>query len=83
MYEHLGVSALTVKRVEGGNNSAVKEYHLFCNHWSGFGDFSIPASNNNDFKVMLIESPLINRDHPPLNKNRHSLTLEPFDDWGT
>ena len=25
MYEHLGVSALTVKRVEGGNNSAVKE----------------------------------------------------------
>ena len=32
MCEHLGVSTLTVKRVEGGNNSAVKEYHLFWNH---------------------------------------------------
>ena len=32
-----------------------------------------------DFKVTLMESLLINRDHPPLNKNRHSLPLELFD----
>ena len=80
MCEHLGISALTGKRVKGVNDSAVKEHHLFCNHSSGFDDFSILASNNNDFKVTLMESLLINRDHPPLNKNRHSLSLELFDD---
>ena len=76
MCEHLGVSALTGKRVKGDNNSAIKEHHLFSNHSSGFDDFSILATNNNDFKVTLMESLLINRDHPPLNKSRHSLPLE-------
>ena len=80
MCEHLGVSALTGKRVKGDNDSAIKEHHLFCNYSSGFDDFCILASNNNDFKVTLIESLLINRDHPPLNKNRHSQPLELFDD---
>ena len=80
MCEHLGVSALTGKRVKGDNDSAIKEHHLFCNYSSGFDDFCILASNNNDFKVNLMESLLINRDHPPLNKNRHSLPLELFDD---
>ena len=83
MCKHLGVSALIIKRVERDNDSAVKEHHLFWNHWSGFDDFSILASNKNDFKVTLIESLLMNRDHPLLNKNRHSLPLELFDDWGT
>ena len=83
MSEHLGVSALTGKRVKGDNDSAIKERHLFCNYSSGFDDFSILASNNNDFKVTLMESLLINRDHPPLNKNRHSLPLELFDDLET
>ena len=53
--EHLGVSALTGKRAKGNNDSAIKE-HLFCNHSSGFDDFSILASNNNDFKVTVMES---------------------------
>ena len=78
--EHLGVSALIGKRVKGDNDSAIKEHHLFCNHSSSFDDFSILASNNNDFKVTLMESLLINRDQPPLNKNRYSLPLELFDD---
>ena len=80
MCEHLGVSALTRKRVKGDNDSAIKKHHLFCNHSSGFEDFFILASNNNDFKVTLMESLLINRDHAPLNKNRHSLPLKLFDD---
>ena len=80
MCEHLRVSALTGKRVKEDNDSGIKEHHLFCNHSSDFDDFSILASNNNDFKVTLMESPLINRDHPPLNKNRHLLPLELFDD---
>ena len=80
MCEHLGVSALTGKRVKGDNNSAIKEHNLFCNNLSGFDDFSILAGNKYDFKVTLMESLLINRDHPPLNKNRHLLPLELFDD---
>ena len=80
MCEHFGVSAVTGKRVKGDNDSALKEHHLFRNHSSGFDDFSTLASNNNDFKVTLLESLLINRDRPPLNKNRHSLPLELFDD---
>ena len=39
MCEHLGVSALTVKRVKGDNNSAIKERYLFCNNSAGFDDF--------------------------------------------
>ena len=83
MCEHLGVSALTGRRVKGNNDSAIEEHHLFCNHSSGFDYFSIITSNNNDFKVKVMESLLINRDHAPLNKNRHSLPLELFDDWET
>ena len=80
MCENLGVSALTGKRVKSDNDSAVKEHHLFCIHSSGFDDFSILSSNDNDFKVTFMESLLIKRDHPSLNKNRHSLPLEIFDD---
>ena len=78
MCEHPGVSVLTGKRVKGDNNSTIKEDHLFCNNSFGFENFSILASNNNDFKVTLMESLLINRDHSPLNKDRHSLPLEFF-----
>ena len=54
MCKQLGVSALNRKRVKGDNDSAIKEHHLFCNHSSGFDDFSILASNNNDFIVTLM-----------------------------
>ena len=76
--EHLGSSALTGKRVKGDDDSTIKEHLLFCNHTPDFEDFSILATNNNDFKVTLMESLLINRDQPPLNKNKQSLPLELF-----
>ena len=44
-----------------------------------FEEFSILATNNNDFKVTLTESLLINRDHSPLNKSKQSLPSELFD----
>ena len=78
--EHLGVSALTGKRMKGDNYSTINEHHLLCSHSSGFDEFSILASNNNNFKATLMERFLINSDQPPLNKNRHSLPLEFFDD---
>ena len=56
MREDLGVSALIGKRVKRDNNSAIKEHNLFCNHSSGFDDFSILGSNNNYFKVTLVKS---------------------------
>ena len=70
MCEHLGISKLTGKRVKGNDDSAIKEHLLFCNHAPDFEDFSILATNNNHFKVKLMESLFISRDHAPLNKNR-------------
>ena len=77
--EHLGISALTGKRVKGDDDFAIKEHLLFCYHTPDFEDFSILATNNNDFNVTLMESLVINRYHPPLNKNKQSLPLELFD----
>ena len=71
---------LLEKKVKGDIDSTINEHHLFCNHSSGFEKFSILAVNNNDFTLTLMESFSINRDHLPLNKNRHSLPLELFDD---
>ena len=79
MCEHLEISALTEKRVKGDDDSAMKEHLLFCNRNSDFEDFLIYAINNDDFKVTLMESLLINRDDPPLNKNKQYLPLELFD----
>ena len=78
MCQYLGISALTGKRIKGDADSAIKEHFLFCNHTPDFEDFSILAANKSDFKVTLMESLLINRDHPPLNKNKQSLPLELF-----
>ena len=62
MCEHLAVSALIGKKVKGDNDSVVKE-HLFCNHSSGFDDFSILASNNN---VNYVYGESLNQQRPPL-----------------
>ena len=79
MCEHLGISALSMKRVKGDDDSTIKEHLLFCNHTPDFEDLSILATSNNGFNVTLMESLLINRDHPPLIKNRQSLSLDLFD----
>ena len=79
MCEHLGISALTGKRVKGDDDSTIKEHLLFCYHIPSFEDFLILLTNNNDFKVTLMETLLINRDHPLLNKNKQSLPMELFD----
>ena len=75
------MSALTEKRVKGDDDAVAKEDLLFCNHTPDSEDFSILATNNNDFKVTVMESLLINRDHPPLNENKQSLPLELFDSY--
>ena len=77
--EHFRISALTGKIVKGDDDSAIKEYLLFCNQKPNFQDSSILAVKNNNFKVKLRECFLINRDHPLLNKNKQSLLIELFD----
>ena len=63
----------------GDDDSGIKEHLLFCNHVPDFEDFSILTINNSNFKVTLMESLLIKRDHPPLKKNKQSLPFEHFD----
>ena len=72
MCKHLVISALTGKRVKGDDDSAINEHLLFCNQTYDFEDFSILGTSNKDFVVTLMESLLINSDHPPLNKNKKS-----------
>ena len=56
MCERLEIFALTGQRVKGDDDSAIKEHLLFCNHAPDFEGFSIPTTNNNHFKVTLMES---------------------------
>ena len=65
--------ALAGKRVRGVDDSVPKEYVLFCHHSLGFEDFSNLTINSNNFKVMLMESLLINKNHPSLNGNKQTL----------
>ena len=74
--EHLGILTTTGKIAKSDNDSAIKEHILFCNHSSDIEDFSVLTTNNNGFKIILMESLLINRDHPPLNTNKEPLLLE-------
>ena len=76
MCKHLGISALAGKRVKGDDDSGIKEHLSFCNHEPDFEDFSILATNSNKFKVTLMKSLLINKDHP---ENKQSLPLKLFD----
>ena len=63
-----------------GNNklTEIQEHHLCCNYSSSFEDFSILTSESNDFELKIVESLLIARDKPILNKSDSSLPLELF-----
>ena len=76
MCEHLGILAVTGKRVKSDDDSAIVEHLLFWYHSPDFENDTVLLTNNNDFKVTLMENLLINRDHPPLKKNKQSLRLD-------
>ena len=78
MCKHVGVFTLTEKRVKGSNDSAIKEHRSFCIYPFSFDGFAVLTSNNNNFKIILTECLLIDKDHPPLNKSKQSLLLELF-----
>ena len=78
--KHLGISHLTGKKVRIDNNklTAIQEHLLRCNYSPSFEEFSILTRENNDFKLKIMESLLIARDKPILNKADSSLLLELF-----
>ena len=78
--EHVGISALTQKRVKS-KRSAVSDHLLTCDSIISFptlDDFSILATANSNFILELKESLLIHRDNPPLNFNESSVPLYLF-----
>ena len=78
--EHLGISHLTGKKIKIGNNklTAIQEHLLCCNYSPSFENFSILTRDSNDFNLKIMESLLIARDKPILNKADSSLHLELF-----
>ena len=77
--EHLILTRLT-KKVKTDNNklTAPQEHLLCCNFSPSFEDFPILTRESNDFKLKIMESLLIARDKPFLNKADSSLPLELF-----
>ena len=53
------------------------------NHSPDFEDFSVLITNSNNFTITLMESLLIDRNHPPLNKNMNLYLSKLFDNQGT
>ena len=56
----------------------IREHLLCCNYSPSFEDFFILIRKSNDFKLKIMESLLITRDKPILNKADSSLPLELF-----
>ena len=78
MCEHLGISAITGKRVKGDDDNAIKE-HFYSTITHLILKISQFSTNNNDFKVMFMKSLLTYGYHAALNKNKQYLPLELFD----
>ena len=78
--EHLGISHLTDKKVKIDNNklTVIQEHLLCCNYSPSFEDFPVLTKEINDFKLKIMESLIIARDKPILNKADSSLHLELF-----
>ena len=78
--ERLGILHLTGKKVKIDNNklTAIQEHLFCCNYSPSFENFSILTRESNDFKLKIMESLLIARDKPILNKADSSLPLQLF-----
>ena len=75
--EHLGILHLTgEKKVQIDNNKLTAILQLLCcNYSASYEDFCILTRESNDFKLKIMESLLIARDKPYLNKVDSSLPL--------
>ena len=55
-------------KIHNNKLTVIQEHLLCCNYSPSFEDFSILTTESNDFKLKIIESLLIARDKPILNK---------------
>ena len=76
--EHLGIYISLKVKIDNNKLTAIQEHLLCCNYCPSFEDFSILTRESNDFKLRIMESLLIARDKPILNKGDSSLPLELF-----
>ena len=78
--EYLGISHLTEKKLKIDSNklTVIQEPFLCCNYYPSFEDFSDLTKEITDFKLKIMESRLIARDKPILNKTDSSLPSELF-----
>ena len=70
----MGVPASTGKSIKSTKNSAAHDDMLVCNNIVSFEEFSVLA---NDFRIKL-QSLLIHRDRPQLNKTSEWASLMSF-----
>ena len=80
IWEHLGISHLTGKKVKIDNNklTAIQEHFLCCNYPPSYKDFSTLTMESNGFKLKIMENLLITRNKSCLNKRDSSLPKELF-----
>ena len=79
MYKYLKVSPLPGKMFKGDNNSAIKNIYFAISHLV-LAIFGYQPTATMTLKFTLMKNVYINGDNPPLNKNRHTLSLGLFDD---
>ena len=76
---HISLWRLTAKvKIDSKKLRAIQERHLCCNYSPSFEGFSILTRESNHFTLKLVESLLIARDKPALNKADSSLPFEFF-----
>ena len=76
---HISLWRLTTKvKIDSKKLRAIQERHLYCNYSPSFEGFSILTRESNHFTLKLMESLLIARDKPALNKADSSLPFELF-----
>ena len=76
--EHLGISALTGKRVKTTKQTAISDHRKTCPCQANSDSFTIIGRDSNNWHLLLKESLLIKRDSPPLNANTQSVPLKLF-----
>ena len=75
----MGISNSPGKRTENVKESAVSDHLLQCHCTIDFDHFDILAFDTNNFRLLIKESLLINRDKTVLNRTIKSFPLKLFE----
>ena len=78
--EHLGISALTGKRVKSEKPSAVSDHLKACKFKADQKSFSVLGRDSNNWQLLLKESLFIRMEQPVLNAKIASVPMKLFGD---